>query len=305
MSGRMLIIRNPKAGSFISQNSFLEAAGVIFRSDYNIYVYSTTGRGDAARVAAEEGREYDRIVAFGGDGTLHEVINGVMRLPADQRPTLSYVPAGTTNDFASGLGLSRNVQRAAAIALEGEPFPLDIGRFGEDSFFSYVASFGTFTKASYSAPQDLKNLFGYAAYLLEGLKTLADFRPVRLRVRAGGEEYEDAFIFGAVSNAMSIGGIMKFSDTQVSLNDGLFEVLLIRSPKNILQLQQLLLNISARKYAECPEILFLRTDRLEIATDTPLAWTLDGESGGETEDITITNCCRAINILKPRLNEDA
>ena len=297
MAKRMLVVRNPKAGSFLTQNAFLEAAGVIFKNeDFNVYVYTTTARGDATRIAGEEGGSFDRIVAFGGDGTLNEVINGVMRLA--ERPVLGYIPAGTTNDFAAGLGLSRNVVKAAETVLTGEPIPLDVGRFGEDRYFSYVASFGTFTKASYSAPQDAKNLFGYAAYLLEGLKSLSDIRSYHMTVAVNGERYEDDFIFGAVSNAMSVGGVMKFSADQVDLSDGLFEVLMIRTPGSLAQLQQLLLDVTSRNYADCDGILFLRSSDILVQCETPVAWTVDGENGGEHTEIRLRNCHHAITILK-------
>lgn len=303
MAKRMLVIRNPKAGSFYSQNTFLEAAGVIFKSDCNVYVYSTTCRGDATRVAAEEGGNYDQIVAFGGDGTLNEVINGVMRL--DKRPILGYIPAGTTNDFAAGLGISRNVVKAAETVLNGLPTALDVGQFGDDRYFSYVASFGTFTKASYSAPQDMKNVLGYAAYLLEGLKTLSDIHSSRLTITADGEVYTDDFIFGAVSNAMSVAGIMKFSSEQVDLSDGLFEVLMIRSPKNLAELQTLLLDVTTRHYSECPQILYRKAAEVTIQCDTPVAWTVDGEAGGETPLARVRCCHQAIQILKPKESENA
>lgn len=303
MSRRMLVIRNPKAGSFLSQNTFLEAAGVIFKSDFNVYVYSTTCRGDATRVAAEDGGVYDRIVAFGGDGTLSEVINGVMRL--ENRPELGYIPAGTTNDFAAGLGLSRIPVKAADTVVDGIPTELDVGQFGDDHFFSYVASFGTFTRASYSAPQDVKNVLGYAAYLLEGLKSLSDIRSYRMRITADGVDCEDDFIFGAVSNAMSIGGVMKFSAGEVDLSDGLFEVLLIRSPRSLGDLQQLLVDITTRHYAQCERILYFKTADVQFECEQPVAWTTDGEDGGEHTSIRLLNRRHAVRILKPKENEHA
>ena len=306
MSKRMLVIRNPKAGSFLSQNQFLEAAGVIFKNeDFNVYVYTTTCRGDATRVAREEGAEVDRVVAFGGDGTLSEVINGVMHLPERERPELGYIPAGTTNDFASGVGLSRNIVKAAETVMTGVPMPLDVGQFGQGRFFSYVASFGTFTKASYSAPQDLKNALGYFAYLLEGLRSLTGIRSIPLTVTVDGTIYENEFIFGAISNAMSVGGVMKYNYEQVNLNDGLFEVLMIRTPKNLSVLQELLTDVAERNYADSPHILYHKARKVTIRSETPLAWTLDGESGGETTEITLRNCRRAINILTPKEKEYA
>ncbi len=304
MAKRMLVIRNPKAGSFYSQNLFLEAAGVIFKNeDFNVYVYTTECRGDATRIAAEEGGEYDRVIAFGGDGTLSEVINGVMRL--EKKPEVGYIPAGTTNDFASGLGLSRNVIRAAETVLNGVPEPLDIGQFGDDRYFSYVASFGSFTKASYSAAQDMKNVLGYAAYLLEGLKSLADIRSIPLTVRADGRIYEEEFIFGAVTNAMSVGGVMKYSYEQVNLSDGLFEVLMIRTPKNLAEIQTLLADVTNRNYTESPQIIYQKARKVTVQSEQPLAWTVDGESGGETTEVTIRNCRCAVNILTPKEKEYA
>ena len=306
MAKRMLVVRNPKAGSFLSQNTFLEAAGVIFKDEsFNVYVYTTTGRGDATRIAREEGPGVDRIVAFGGDGTLSEVINGVMRLPPKDRPELGYIPAGTTNDFASGVGLSRNIVKAAETVLTGIPEPLDVGQFGSDRFFSYVASFGTFTKASYSAPQDLKTALGYAASLRAGLRSLIDIRTLPLTVTVDGKVYENEFIFGAISNAMSVGGVMKYNYEQVNLSDGLFEVLMIRTPKNLWEIQNLLTDVANRNYAESPHILYQKARKVTVQSDAPLDWTVDGESGGETTDVTVKNCRRAIHILTPKEKEYA
>ncbi len=300
----MLVVRNPKAGSFISQNQFLEAASVIFKDErFSTYVYSTTKRGDGTRIARQEGENVERIVAFGGDGTLNEVINGIMHLK--KRPMLGYIPAGTTNDFATGVGLSRNVVKAAETVVDGVPFPLDVGQFGEDRYFSYVASFGTFTKASYSAPQDMKNVLGYAAYLLEGLKSLSDVRSYHMTVTANGSTIEDDFIFGAVSNAMSVGGVMKYSADQVDLSDGLFEVLMIRSPRSLADLQQLIVDVTGRHYESCEHMVYMKASDVLVRCGQPVAWTVDGESGGEWEEIRLRNCHHAVQILKPKESEHA
>ncbi len=299
MSRRMLVVRNPRAGSFISQNTFLEAAGVIFKSDYNVYVYSTQRRGDAERITAEEGANYDCIVAFGGDGTLNEVINGLMRM--ERPPVLGYIPAGTTNDFAVGVGLPRNIVKAAETVVEGEPVEIDIGCFNENRYFSYVASFGSFTKVSYTAPQDVKNLLGYAAYLLEGLKNLGDLHPYGITIRTGEGNLEDAdeCICGAVSNALSVGGVLKLSSSDVDLRDGLFEVIMIRTPKTLANLQKLIHDIAIRHY-DSEQILFLKSADISVGCDKPLAWTVDGESGGVFDRVRLTNRPKAIRILRPR-----
>ena len=302
MARRMLVVRNPRAGSFISQNSFLEAAGVIFKSDCNVYVYSTQGRGDATRIVAEEGTGYDCIVAFGGDGTLNEVINGLMRL--EKRPVLGYIPAGTTNDFAAGLGLSRNPMKAAATVLEGVEQALDVGLFCEERYFSYVASFGTFTKASYSAPQDAKNILGYAAYLLEGIKTLSDVRPYALRIRAGEEELEGDFIFGAVSNALSVGGLVKFDSAMVDLSDGLFECIMIRNPQSLADLQRIIYDLATHHY-DSDLILYRKAEEVTVSCGEAIDWTVDGELGGSKTEARVRCCRHAIRILRPEEGENA
>ena len=203
------------------------------------------------------------------------------------------------------MGLSRNIVKAAQTVLTGIPEPLDVGRFGEERYFSYVASFGTFTKASYSASQDLKNALGYAAYLLEGLRCLIDIRSIPLVVTADGTIYEDEFIFGAVSNAMSVGGMLKYAYEQVNLSDGLFEVLMIRTPKNLSEIQTMLTDVANRNFVESPHILYQKARKVSIRSDSPLAWTVDGESGGETTDVTLVNHKRAINILTPKEKEYA
>ena len=302
MAKRMLVVRNPKAGSFLSQNTFLEAAGVIFKSDYNVYVYTTQCRGDAIRVVAEEGEGYDYIVAFGGDGTLHEVINGLMQL--EKRPVLGYIPAGTTNDFAAGLGLYKNAQKAAGTVIHGAEQELDVGKFGSDQYFSYVASFGTFTKASYSAPQEIKNLIGYAAYLLEGIKSLADVHSYHLTLQTETETIEDEFIFGAVSNALSVGGVMKFDRNEVDLCDGLFEILMIKTPRSISAFQTLVYDIAMHRY-NTEQIIYCKASKVFISGKEPVAWTVDGENGGTVASVDIQNCHKAIRILKPKGNENA
>jgi YegS/Rv2252/BmrU family lipid kinase len=298
MAGQtMLLSGNPRAGSYRAQNTFLEAAGIIFRSEYKAYLYSTQYPGDAARIVAETGADYDVVVCFGGDGTLNEVINGIMHL--EKRPVLGYIPAGTTNDFASGLGLSRNIIEAARDVLNGHCISLDVGCFNNERYFSYVASFGSFTKASYSAPQDMKNALGYSAYLLEGLKSIWDFHPYRVRIKTETMEIEDEFIFGGISNSTSLGGILKLNISDVDLCDGLFEVMLVRNPKNLLQIQKLLHSVTTRNY-ENDQIFFFKTDFIELYCDQSIAWTIDGEFGGVSNEIGIKNHHNAVTIIKPK-----
>lgn len=300
MGQTMLLIRNPRAGSYKAQNTFIEAAAVIFRSEYKAYLYSTQYPGDAARIVAEMGMDYDVVVCFGGDGTLNEVINGIMHL--EKRPILGYIPAGTTNDFATGLGLSKNIIEAAQDVLDGEKIDLDVGCFNNERYFSYVASFGSFTKASYSAPQDIKNALGYSAYLLEGLKSIGDFHPYTVRVVTKDMDIEDDFIFGGISNSTSMGGILKLCGDAVDLSDGLFEVMLIKNPKNFVQIQKLLHAIATRNY-DIDEVISFKTDSIKLYCEKSIAWTIDGEFGGVNNETIIKNYHNAITIIKPKRKE--
>ena len=296
MNRQLLFIRNPTAGSFRAQNTFLEAADEVFRSSYNTYLYSTRYGGDAARIVAETGPRYDRIVCFGGDGTLNEVINGLMHL--EQKPELGYIPAGTTNDFAAGLGLSKDPVQAARDAVSGKAFPLDVGETGTGKFFSYVASFGSFTSASYSAPQDVKNAIGYPAYLLEGIKSLADLHKYHVRVVSDEVDVEDDFIYGGVSNSTSLAGLIKLTRDQVDMNDGVFEVLLIRVPANVAEFADTVNAIFSRSF-KSSNILFFKTAHISFECSVPFAWTIDGEFAGVVGKMELFNRFGAINMVRP------
>ena len=296
MNRQLLFIRNPTAGSFRAQNTFLDAADEVFRSSYNTYLYSTRYGGDAARIVAETGSRYDRIVCFGGDGTLNEVINGLMHL--EKKPELGYIPAGTTNDFAAGLGLSKDPVRAARDAVTGGASPLDVGETGSGKFFSYVASFGSFTSASYSAPQDVKNAIGYPAYLLEGIKSLADLHKYRVHVASDEVDVEDDFIFGGVSNSTSLAGLIKLTRDQVDMNDGVFEVLLIKSPASLTQFSEIVNGIFSHTF-KSDNILFFKTSHIKFECDAPFAWTIDGEFAGVVREMELFNRFGAINMVRP------
>lgn len=299
MSRQMLFVRNPTAGSFRAQSSFLDAADVIFQSSYSVYLYSTRYGGDAARIVAETGSRYDRVVCFGGDGTLNEVINGLMHL--DNRPELGYIPAGTTNDFAAGLGLSKNVVQAARDAVSCSAFPLDVGETNTGKYFSYVASFGSFTSASYSAPQDVKNVIGYPAYLLEGIKSLADLHPYHVRVVTDDMDIEDDFLFGGVSNSTSLAGLIKLNKDQVDMTDGLFEALLIRVPKNLAEFTEIVNGLLSRSF-KSKNILFFKTPHISFECADSFAWTVDGEFAGVVHTMELFNRSGVINIVRPGQN---
>ena len=273
---------------------------IFSNADYEVTVYPTKSRGDAT-VKAESLKqdELDRIVGCGGDGTLNEVITGIMH--SGIKCTLGYIPLGTLNEWSSGLKISRNAIKAAEDVVIGAETDLDIGKF-DDKYFSYTASFGAFTDASYSAPQEIKNVLGQAAYFFQGIKSLSNIKPIHLKFICDDREIEGDFLFGAVSNSMSVGGIVKFSDSVVKLNDGKFEVLLIKNPTSILQFQSIVDGI-LRKDLERDGIEFFHAHEVTVTGGADVAWTLDGEYAEGKDAVTLTNMPSAIHLIVPQNTE--
>ncbi|MBQ3817189.1 MAG: YegS/Rv2252/BmrU family lipid kinase, partial [Clostridia bacterium] len=231
---KLLLILNPKSGKAKIKSDLLDIVSIFSRGGYDVTVYPTKKQSDATKKAESlKQGDYDIVVVCGGDGTLNEVVTGFMN--SSVKITLGYIPYGTLNEWSSGLNISRDPLKAAEDILNGREIELDIGKFN-DKYFTYTASFGAFTEASYSAPQEAKNVFGQAAYFFEGIRSLGNIKPLHLKFECDGKEIEDDFIFGAVSNSMSVGGIVKFAENAVKLNDGKFEVMLIKFPDNILKL---------------------------------------------------------------------
>ena len=218
MAKTLMFIINPRAGRSRSLAPLLDAAALFSEAGYLISVRQTAARGDATRFVREEGGAFDAVVCCGGDGTLNEVVTGLMDLP--HPPPLGYIPGGSTNDFAASLHLPDHPLEAAKQILDSPGKQLDVGTFNGRPFV-YVASFGAFTKASYSAPQSAKNDLGHLAYILEGVKDFSTLRPYQATVTADGETFTGGFLFGAVTNATSVGGLMKLQEGQVVLDDGL------------------------------------------------------------------------------------
>lgn len=278
------------------RGELLRVCEIFSNADYEVTVYPTKSRGDATkRASLISENEYDIIVVCGGDGTLNEVITGLMQTGINCK--LGYIPSGTLNEWSSGLDISRSIQRAASDIINGKEISLDIGKFG-DKYFSYTASFGAFTSASYSAPQEIKNVLGQAAYFFEGIKSLNSIKPVHLKFTCDEREIEGDFLFGAVSNSMSVGGIVKFDESVVKLNDGKFEVLLIRKPDNILKLQPLVDGI-LRQELDREGMEFFHTEEITVIGGDGLSWTLDGEFAEGSETVKIENIHNAINLIVP------
>ncbi len=288
MSKKLLFIVNPRAGRAKSRSPLFDAAAIYSEAGYLVSIRITRRRGDATRLVEQYGAEYDLIVCHGGDGTLNETINGLMALPAEKRPQVSYLPGGSTNDFAASLSISSEPAVAAESAMRMLPHKLDVGKF-DRRHFVYVASFGAFTKTSYRVPQDIKNVFGHFAYILEGVRDLDTLRPYRMTLTADGEVFDGEYLFGAVSNSTSIAGMMKLSPDDVGFNDGVFELLLVPVPKSPAQLQSLTHALMYQEYGNSDGLIFRHVHNVTAETGDNIPWSLDGEfvPGAPHIDISI------------------
>lgn len=291
---KLLLILNPCSGKKKASHALADVVNVFNRGGYDVTVYITAARGDATKVVTQRAPEFDLVVCAGGDGTFNETISGL--LAGGHDTPIGYLPAGSTNDFASSLHLSKNLVEAARDIVEGTPRRLDVGRFN-DRYFSYVASFGAFTRASYATSQNVKNALGHLAYLLSGIKELAYIRSRRLRFTLDdGRVLEDEYIFGAISNSTSVAGILTLSEDLVDMNDGVFELLLVRKPENLLELNDCVLALTTQDY-HTPMLTFTSARSVEIEAPEDMDWTLDGEREPGRAHCRAENLHDAIRIV--------
>ena len=293
MGKRLLLILNPRSGKMTGKRHLANVVESFCRADYEPLVYVTTGPGHATRLAKQHGGEVDLVVCLGGDGTFNEVVSGL--LSAGHKTQIGYIPCGSTNDFANSIGLKKTIPAATAAILNGEPHTYDVGRF-DQRYFSYIASFGAFTHASYATPQDVKNALGHMAYVLEGLKEISKIRPWKVRVETEGMVLEDEYIFGAVSNSTSLGGLLTLDPHRVDMNDGLLELLLVKMPRTPVELSDTIRALLEQKY-DVPGIVLHSASRFSFFTEEGMQWTLDGEFGGSGSQIEIRNLKDAVCIL--------
>jgi YegS/Rv2252/BmrU family lipid kinase len=271
---KMLFIMNPFAGQRRANRYLADILTMFSREGYDISVHMTSGPGDGARVVQERAAGMDLIVCCGGDGTFNETVSGLIRAGVDV--PVGYIPAGTTNDFAASMKIPTNVNKAARAILEGTPHRYDVGAFGE-RFFTYVASFGAFTRSSYATPQSVKNALGHTAYVLEGMQELSQIKNIHVRLELDDDRViEDDFLFGAISNSLSVGGILTLDPKQVDMSDGKFELLLVRAPQDITEVSECLRALQTQKY-NCRMITFVSASHVRVTAAEELVWTLDGE----------------------------
>ena len=288
----MLFVFNPKAGKGKIKTHLLDIVDIFSSHDYEIIIRSTQAPRDAYEKAKEYANSVDMIVCSGGDGTLDEVVTGIME--AESSVPIGYIPAGSTNDFANSLFMPKNMTKVAEMIMEEELYHCDIGRFNQKTF-AYVAAFGLFTDVSYETDQDLKNVLGHVAYVLEGVKRLFDIKSYHMKVSSEEVQVEDDFIVGMITNSRSVGGFKNLTGKNVDMNDGFFEVTLIVHPKNPLQLQEIM---TALVMAEdnTDMIYSFKTRQLTIETDEEVPWTLDGEFGGNHSYVEIENRHKALKL---------
>ena len=279
---KMLFIMNPFAGVKRANRHLADILLTFTQAGYEVITHMRRGRAAATAVTREKGKDVDLVVCCGGDGTLNETITGLLSAGADT--PIGYIPAGSTNDFASSLKLPTNILKAAQTIVEGEPVSYDVGRFG-GRYFSYVASFGAFTRSSYATPQNVKNALGHTAYVLSGITELSQIRNEHVKMEIDGQTVEGDFLFGAICNSTSVGGILTLDPKQVDMGDGLFEILLVRAPENLGEIHECIQALQSQKY-NCAMLTFRSAQKVRIFADPEMPWTLDGEKrdggGGES-----------------------
>lgn len=293
---KTLLIVNPVSGKMKAKTTLLDVIKELQQGDMEVTVRITSAKGEAVEIAAGAKMEgFETVVCFGGDGTLNETISGLLKSGADI--PLGYIPAGSTNDFATSLKLPNVPKKAAQLIASGTPHEIDIGRFGEDRYFTYIAAFGVFTATSYSVPQDIKNVLGHLAYVLGGVKELGNLRSYHVKLESELKTIEDEFIFGSVSNSTSVAGIVKLKDELVDISDGFFEIGLIKKPKTIAELNRIVTALTTSNVNN-GGLTFYKASSITITPTGALDWTLDGEHAATDGSVRIDNLNKAIKFIR-------
>lgn len=290
---RMLFVYNPNAGKGLLKPKLSDVIDIFVKAGYEVVVYPTQSYRDGYKKIRSMGDEFDLVVCSGGDGTLDEVVTGMMK--RKNRVPIGYIPTGTTNDFASSLHISKDILSAADTAVHGKPFACDIGTFNQD-IFVYVAAFGLFTDVSYQTDQNLKNVLGHAAYVLEGAKRLSNIPSYKIKITHDGEIVEGEFMIGMVTNSKSVAGFRSIMGKKVRFDDGEFEVMLIKKPKSAIELQEIITSLLIDSF-NTDHMYMFKTKNITFEAVGEIPWTLDGEFGGQHEFVEICNRKQALEIM--------
>ena len=296
---KLLMILNPHAGQKKANKHLHTILRTFCEYGYRCEVYVTGAPGDATRYVMACGEDYDLIVCAGGDGTLNETIAGIVGAGLDC--PVGYIPCGTTNDYASSIGLSGDVAQAALDIMQGKPRDFDVGRFN-GRYFVYTATCGAFARASYSTSQAAKNVLGHLAYVLEGVRDISSLKPFHMHVETEDAVLDDQFIFCSITNSTSVGGILKLDSRLVSLNDGKFEITLVREPKTPADWGKIISGVTSQNLPN-DMIAFMSARDIRVTAEKPMEWTLDGERGEEIAEAVMENVRNAVRIIIPQIDE--
>ena len=299
---RMLFIYNPNAGKGLLKAKLSDVLDIMVKAGYELVVYPTQSYKDAYRKVVHMDKDYDIVVCSGGDGTLDEVVTGMMKRDKEDRIPIGYIPTGTTNDFASSLHISRDIMEAADTTVHGKPFACDVGKFNKDVFV-YVAAFGLFTDVPYQTDQKLKNALGHAAYVLEGAKRLSNIPSYHIKIEADGRVIEDEFMIGMITNSKSVAGFRSIMGKEVKFDDGEFEVTLIKKPKSLIGLQEIITALLVESF-DTKHMYTFKAKDITLESKEEIPWTLDGEFGGQHEKVHIVNKQQALEIMIEREEEE-
>ena len=293
MKKRMLFVFNPKAGKGRIKTHLLDIVDIFNKGGYEVIIRATQGPKDAYEQVKEYADQVDLIACSGGDGTLDEVVTGMMN--SEIRRPIGYIPAGSTNDFANSLQIPKRMTEAAQCIVENNVYPCDVGSFNSD-YFVYIAAFGMFTEVSYQTNQDVKNVLGHLAYVLEGAKCIFNVKSYEVEIELNGEKIRDEFIYGMITNSESVGGFRSITGKNIRLDDGLFEVTMIKTPRNAIELQEIITSL-LRGEMDSNYIISYKTRQVVIRSEIAIPWTLDGEYGGDHKEVEI--CChqKAVDII--------
>lgn len=297
---RMLFIYNPHAGKGKILPKLGEIIDIFVKGGYLVEVYPTQAPKDAIKKASKASKRFDVVVCSGGDGTLDEVVTGMVKGNRDF--TIGYIPVGTTNDYATSLNIPKDIIEAAEDIVLGEPYAYDVGRFN-GGVFVYVAAFGLFTEVSYATDQNFKKALGHVAYLLQGIKSLTEVKSYKMKVTIEDKVYEDEFIYGMVTNSVSVGGFKNLTGSNVQLDDGLLEVTFIRKPKSVFELQEIIASLLIEE-DRTDMIISCKSSKILIEAEDEIAWSLDGEFGGNLKEVVIENEKQRMRIIQNKATDE-
>lgn len=292
---KLLFIYNPNAGKGKIAQNLSSIVEFFNKKNYIVTVMPTRKENDAMNIVEKYSPKFDLLVCSGGDGTINEITTGLMNLPVDERRPCGYIPAGTTNDFATSLNIPKDMLKAAKLIHSGNEFKYDIGSLN-DKFFTYIAGFGAFTDVAYGTSQTTKNFFGRVAYVLSGIAQLPKISPIRMKIETDTEIIEDDFLIGMVCNTYSVAGMINLKEDNVILDDGRFEAIFIKSPTSPLKLQETI-NHAFKQKIDSDNFYCFRSSSIKCTSKELIPWTVDGEFGGEYKEATITNNKQAVTFI--------